>query len=160
MNAVGVILVSRLKVRSNVRTSRNPTEYATRVMLWLAERISSSVGKHVIQLGNGQVVRMTVSVGFACFPFIRAFPDAVNWEQVLQFSDSAMYEAKQQRDGWVGFLSTETTIAQEGVLRMIQETPDQLVREGIIEIRRSAPKAPLQTQTGESSSLATSADAG
>ena len=126
----------------------------------LAERISESVGKHVIQLGNGQVARMTVSVGFACFPFIRAFPDAVTWEQVLQFADSAMYEAKQQRDGWVGFLSTENTIAQEGVLRMIQETPNQLVREGIIEVRRSAPKAPIESSNGESSSLATNADAG
>ena len=126
----------------------------------LAERIRDTVGRHVVQLGNGQVARITASVGFACFPFVRAFPDAVTWEQVLQFSDSAMYEAKRERDAWVGFLSTGKTISQGGVLSMIQERPDQLVREGLIDVKRSAPKAPITDDSGEPSSVAASADAG
>lgn len=105
----------------------------------LAERIRASIGKYAFQLGNGQVARMTTSIGFACFPFIRAFPDAVSWEQVLQFADSAMYEAKKGRDGWVGFMGTEGTMSHEGSLKMIRESPEELIEQGAIEVVRSKP---------------------
>ena len=54
-----------------------------------------------------------------------------------------MYEAKKGRDGWVGFMGTEATIGKEGSLRMIRESPEELIEQGAIEVVRSQPNTSL-----------------
>lgn len=106
----------------------------------LAERIRSKIAATAFTLDNGQVVRTTCSIGFACYPFVRTNPDLVSWERVINLADKAMYEAKKNRDAWVGFLSTNKTAGSEGLaLEAIQPSSHlfECVREGSLEMRSS-----------------------
>ena len=50
--------------------------------------------------------RITCSVGYACYPFVRTEPELFGWEDMLGLADAALYAAKAMRNAWVGFLST------------------------------------------------------
>jgi diguanylate cyclase (GGDEF)-like protein len=104
----------------------------------LAERIRSTIADAVFRLGSGERLRTTCSIGLAHYPFVRAHPGAVSWEQVVQLADSAMYMAKRSRDGWVSFQSTESTLRHEGVVSLAREAPETLIREGRLRIVASA----------------------
>jgi two-component system sensor histidine kinase ChiS len=69
----------------------------------LAERLRSAVERQIFQLGADLVLHKTCSVGFAAFPFYPLHPTALNWEQVVDRADQAMYVAKRAgRNAWVG----------------------------------------------------------
>lgn len=69
----------------------------------LAERIRSMMETHPYKFENGESLRVTCSIGFACFPFYRTFPTSLSWEQVLRMADRALYAAKRSgRNAWVG----------------------------------------------------------
>ncbi|MDX1503352.1 MAG: two-component regulator propeller domain-containing protein [Thermoanaerobaculia bacterium] len=104
----------------------------------LAERIRSRIDERVIDLGDGQVVRTTCSIGFACYPFQRAHPDLATWEQVLSLADGALYAAKKRRNAWVGYLSTPASVGGESHFWSIREEPERCVEEGLLEVRASA----------------------
>ena len=40
-------------------------------------------------------------------PFIPGHPHLVGWEQSLSFADAALYEAKRQRNTWLGWSGTD-----------------------------------------------------
>jgi len=104
----------------------------------LAERICGRVAEQVFSLSDGQVVRTTCSVGFACYPFARSQPDLYSWEEVLAMADSALYVAKNSsRNAWVGFMSNGQT--PTGLVRTIRKEPERLAREGLLEVRSSIP---------------------
>jgi len=107
----------------------------------LAERIRSTIEEHVFELGDGQVSRLTCSVGFACFPFVREDPDAVEWEQTLALADAALYTAKETaKNAWVGYLSSPTaTLVSAELAAAIREDPSQLKDMSAIEVRSSIP---------------------
>lgn len=73
----------------------------------LAERLRTSVSARPVPLSATEHDALTVSIGFACWPF---FPDAVDqgdrahhWQESVALADSAMYCVKDNgRDGWVG----------------------------------------------------------
>lgn len=71
----------------------------------LAERIRSSVANHNFALSDGQIVRTTCSIGFAAYPLFKAQADESNLDQIISLADSLMYEAKKQRNAWVGMLA-------------------------------------------------------
>ncbi len=72
----------------------------------LAGRIKQTVADHRFELGHGDTVRLTCSIGFTFFPFMPSAPNLFSWEQVLDMADQALYRAKQAgRDRWVGVLS-------------------------------------------------------
>ncbi|CAM2064716.1 Diguanylate cyclase [Sulfidibacter corallicola] len=72
-------------------------------MAVLAERLRGAVEHHDFNLGNGQVIRRTCSIGFASFPFLVSCPEIFSWEQVVSLADKALYIAKKsQRNAWVG----------------------------------------------------------
>jgi diguanylate cyclase (GGDEF)-like protein len=76
----------------------------------LAERVRDRIASHAFQVGQGQVVRTTCSIGYACYPFIRTDIEALSWEQVVAVADRALYVSKRSgRNTWVGLESTETT---------------------------------------------------
>ncbi|MDH3337180.1 MAG: diguanylate cyclase [Gammaproteobacteria bacterium] len=70
----------------------------------LAERIRSNVASTNFTLGDGQIVRTTCSIGFAAYPLFRAQADDSSLDQIICLADGLMYEAKKERNAWVGLL--------------------------------------------------------
>ena len=81
----------------------------------LAGRVMQSVGSELFDLGNGQKVRRTCSVGWAPFPW---YPDSTRtfaFTEVLKLADRAMYLAKQSgRNRSVGVLPAALYAEQGG----------------------------------------------
>ena len=68
-----------------------------------AERLRMAIEQHVFDIGDGQKIGITCSVGFASFPFFPDRPDEVSWQQVVALADEALYRAKQAgRNTWAG----------------------------------------------------------
>ncbi len=107
----------------------------------LAERIRRAIKDGVFRLGNGKMLRTTCSIGLAYYPFVPSHPSAVGWEQVVQLADSAMYQAKRSRDAWVSYSSTDSTLRRAGALSLAREAPEELIREGRLQILRSTDSA-------------------
>lgn len=102
----------------------------------LAERIRASVEACRFELEGGDEVRLSCSIGFACFPFVSAAPRLLTWEQVLVIADRALYASKHTgRNAWVGILSSKRmpTDAKE-FLTAIERDPESLVAEEVIEV--------------------------
>ena len=70
----------------------------------LAERIRTQIAEHKFDLGDGQEVRTTCSIGFAAYPLFRAQADDASLDQILGLADDLMYEAKRKRNAWAGML--------------------------------------------------------
>jgi diguanylate cyclase (GGDEF)-like protein len=69
----------------------------------LAERVRHTVANHRFLIGNKVSARTSVSIGFALYPFVRAVPGLLGWEDVLRIADAALYRAKSRRNAWVGW---------------------------------------------------------
>jgi len=68
-----------------------------------AERILSLIRNKPFDIGGGQTIRKTCSLGFAPYPCVEDNPEAVTWQQVVDLADRCLYSAKKSgRDGWVG----------------------------------------------------------
>lgn len=77
----------------------------------MAERIRSMVEQHVFDLGDGQSIRRTCSVGFALYPLFPTSPERYGWEDVVNVADQCMYEAKRAgRNRWTGVVPVESAI--------------------------------------------------
>ncbi len=83
-------------------------------------------------VGNGQVARVTSSIGYASFPFLKDQPELVTWEEVLGIADAAMYEAKQKRNAWVGIVGLEWDGDGADLCRELKTNPGQLAEDGFI----------------------------
>ena len=95
----------------------------------MAERLRQAVNQHAFDLGNGQTIHRTCSIGFACFPYLLNDPLAFSWKQVVDIADMCLYAAKRsQRDCWVG---VEANVASEHQLsyQAIAARPQQLIGE-------------------------------
>jgi len=104
----------------------------------LADRIRAAVADAVFSLPDGQVVRTTCTVGFACYPFVRSHPDRIDWEQLLTLADGALFEAKNaQRNSWLGYLSTPKSVDVRDLYSALRDHPDELVKSGCLEVRSS-----------------------
>jgi diguanylate cyclase (GGDEF)-like protein len=69
----------------------------------LAERIRTAVSTHRYRLAGSSIARTSCSIGFAMYPFVRAVPGLLTWEEVLRLADAALYRAKNRRNAWVGW---------------------------------------------------------
>jgi diguanylate cyclase (GGDEF)-like protein len=77
----------------------------------LAERLRASVAAHDFVLDDGQVLRKTCSIGYACHPLHPgAAGDApADWNDTLALADQCLYVAKASgRDLWVGVTVPDT----------------------------------------------------
>ncbi len=102
----------------------------------LAERIRSFVAKQVFQSSGGTSVRTSCSIGFARFPFIREAPHQVSWEQLLAVADAALYHAKKERNGWIGWAGTAAGAGQAEIVAMLERDAESLERRGLLDVRR------------------------
>ncbi len=69
----------------------------------LVERLRSAVEQQEFRLNPQVTLHKTCSIGFAAYPFYPAHPGALNWEQVVDRADQALYVAKHSgRNCWVG----------------------------------------------------------
>jgi diguanylate cyclase (GGDEF)-like protein len=80
----------------------------------LAERIRREVASQNFTLPDGQFVRTTCSIGFAAFPLFRNQAGNAGLDDVIGLADSLMYEAKRQRNSWVGMLGIDDAVTSEG----------------------------------------------
>ncbi|CAM3934012.1 ligand-binding sensor domain-containing diguanylate cyclase [Roseateles saccharophilus] len=71
----------------------------------LAERARHTVAAEPFVLADGTPLQCSCSVGFAAFPLCPALPRALDWRQVVDLADAALYAAKAaDRNAWVGLL--------------------------------------------------------
>jgi diguanylate cyclase (GGDEF)-like protein len=98
-----------------------------------AERIRDAVASRAFALGAEQSMTMSVSIGFAAFPFVPAVPSAVSWSQVVGLADHALYMAKEAgRNTWFGLAATtETDLA---TLIRLDRPAEELVRDGALDV--------------------------
>lgn len=75
----------------------------------LAERIRMRIAKHHFRLTHGATARTSCSIGFVCYPFMRGAPHLLSYEQALNVADTALLEAKAQRNAWIGWGGTPAT---------------------------------------------------
>ncbi|WP_457417624.1 ligand-binding sensor domain-containing diguanylate cyclase [Roseateles sp. P5_E7] len=69
----------------------------------LAARVCAAVRDRPFDIGPGETVQVTVSIGFCAFPLDPRHPRLWDWRACLGLADSALYAAKAQgRDGYVG----------------------------------------------------------
>jgi diguanylate cyclase (GGDEF)-like protein len=74
----------------------------------VAERIRLSVAEHLFDLGNGEKIQKTCSIGYSSYPFFRRSPSRVPWEKVAEVADQCLYAAKTMgRNTWVGVHEAE-----------------------------------------------------
>ena len=98
----------------------------------LAERIRAGLAQRVFPLGDGQMARITTSIGYASFPFLKERPELLSWEDVLGVADAAMYEAKQKRNAWTGIEGLEWDGDGDELCRAIKTSPGELAEDGHI----------------------------
>lgn len=116
----------------------------------LAERIRTRIAKQHFRLDNGQIARTSCSIGFVCYPFVRGAPHLLSHSQALNVADTALLEAKAERNSWIGWGGTPTaqditelfaaldfnpgSVAERGALRVLtspyrpNDTVDELIR--------------------------------
>lgn len=76
----------------------------------IAERIRRAVADVPFELGGGQQLQRTCSIGFASFPFLEGQPRQHSWLEVVEIADQALYMAKHGgRNAWVGLYETATS---------------------------------------------------
>jgi diguanylate cyclase (GGDEF)-like protein len=103
----------------------------------LAERIRQSMEEKAFDVGLEQTVHLSCSIGFAFYPFDRSRPNFFSWEQVVGIADRALYVAKESgRNAWAGILGNRIE-RNADLLTRINEDLEQLVAEGVVEIRDS-----------------------
>lgn len=103
----------------------------------LAERLRSMVEQHPFELGNGTIIRLTCSIGFASYPFFAEQPTALNWEQVVNIADACMYAAKRRgRNGWVGAQAGE--VMPQNVMAALTEALERAPEPGPLNVLLSS----------------------
>ncbi len=105
----------------------------------IAERIRHAVQSLPFVVGEGQAVRITCSLGFACYPFLPGTPELMNWEQVLAVADHGLLASKKAgRNTWVGIMSTSRT-SPENLFHRLLAGMETLIQSGELEVLASVP---------------------
>lgn len=69
----------------------------------LAEQIREAVQSHAFDVGDGRHIKKTCSIGFSYFPFYQDFPNAFDWEQIVDIADKSLSIAKRTGfNNWLG----------------------------------------------------------
>ena len=113
--------------------ARNTDRSSARVM---AVKLWKAIRDLTFDVGHGQTLSKTCSVGFCAFPVLEGCPDRHSWEEAVELADQCLYVAKQSgRDSWVGVLVPEEA-REDG--RLLLDLPG-LAIEGRVQILTSYP---------------------
>jgi len=75
-----------------------------------AESLRRAVADTAFVIPNSEPLRVTCSIGFACYPLDPATPREAPWSAVLAVADAALYAAKREgRNRWVGVVQGRGT---------------------------------------------------
>jgi diguanylate cyclase (GGDEF)-like protein len=108
----------------------------------IAAKVVATVAEREFPLGEGIAIRLTCSVGIACYPFLPSQPGTVAWTQVVELADHALYLAKSRgRNTWVGLFATAAT-RHEDVQRLLA-APETIA--GAKQLRVAVPAATAST---------------
>lgn len=103
----------------------------------LAERIRTRIAKHHFRLSNGLTARTSCSIGFVCYPFVRDAPHLMSHEQALNVADTALLEAKSQRNAWIGWGGTPTAHDITGLFSALDTNPSAVAAKGALHVLTS-----------------------
>lgn len=105
----------------------------------VAERICRSINDSPFVQNSGAPIRVTCSLGFACFPLHSEYPAALTWGDVVSLADKGMYLVKNSgRNGWLGFVE-HTDATPQSLQDWAQRGPEQLIRAPGVKWAASAP---------------------
>jgi diguanylate cyclase (GGDEF)-like protein len=110
----------------------------------LAERVRATVSKRIFRLGDGPAVRTSCSIGFAPFPFVAENPGLLDWEETLGIADVALYQAKGDRNTWIGWSGTAKIATLPSVPAALAADPAGLEADGYLAVQRR-PWSPEET---------------
>lgn len=110
-------------------------------LLQRADALRLAIAEHDFDLGDGRVTHCSCSIGLACKPLDAQRPDWLDWPQVIDIADHALYLAKRAgRNRVIGlFATTITAPSQTGA------NAEALLAAGCIELR--TPSAPAAVQS-------------
>jgi len=93
----------------------------------LAERMRRAVAERDFVLPDGEKLRKTCSIGFACFPFLPEQPRLLSWPQVVELADQGLYIAKRSgRNAWAALHATGEGDAVDLFPRLMHALPQAL----------------------------------
>ena len=101
----------------------------------IADRIKQGIAEHKFDIGDDRFINKTCSIGYATFPFIPSNPEQIDWHQVVDIADRALYAAKHsQRDAWIGISAISELTDSE--VNTLAHNPNDLNQE-LIKIESS-----------------------
>ena len=95
-----------------------------------------------LELAPGHTQTVTVSLGFAPFPFFSdtgEHRDSASWGYSIRMADRALYAAKDRRNAWAGFWGGRGPL--HGTAAEVLDEPEKALRSGDFEIVASYPLA-------------------
>ena len=115
----------------------------------LAEEIRMKVAELRFRVSETSLAHTTVSIGFACYPFVSEAPLWASWEEVLHLADMALYRAKARRDAWLGWCGLPRAARQTELFKLMSADPAAAMNEGYIDVRISPIARPDPTADGD-----------
>ena len=101
----------------------------------IGERICGAVRSHGFDIGSGTPLHLTASVGFAEYPLFRDPSGGLDWQQMVELADQALYWVKRHgRDGWAAFRPTGRTDAGSVVGDLQKSGAEVLLRGGHLQL--------------------------
>ena len=107
----------------------------------IAERLRAAIERRPFALDGGQVLAKTASIGFAAFPFVRSAPYALQWMQIVDLADQALYMAKHGgRNAWCGLVASSDTDAAK-LSKQLAISAEDALREARVTIVKGSSSA-------------------
>jgi diguanylate cyclase (GGDEF)-like protein len=112
-----------------------------------AERVRAAVAAHPFDIGDGQVIHCTCSIGFAAYPLFRNAPRHLDWDTVVNLADACLYAAKSNgRNAWSGISPSDDPPAGDP-LEALRAALASLPADGPFALQASWLKATTQGAT-------------
>ena len=119
----------------------------------VAERLRTAAADTAVTAGNGPAegrgtpTRLSVSIGFACYPFFPGARPAGDWQDAVALADRALYAAKHSgRDAWVGLWGHEDA---EAPLEDVINDPEAHIASGAITVVSSREPVRWHREAGQ-----------